>query len=330
MDLKKEEILEEAFKIINSNKSKALSLRNTIIELNQNIYNNNLYFQIIQYLGEFEYDLKTLIELLQEFKNISKKTLQNTINSLKSELNTMKKENNYFKNSQSRKNEYKTEIKTKLHTFENINSKKNEKNIRKNFPSDKQKSKNLKISSQNYFYPSKARIIYNNRNPNKNNFCDYNSFISNIKRNNSKRNNIIRYDLFKKNNKKDLSNIRINNSARAKSSNSILIYNNKNIREEKKEKIINEIFQDEGILNALKMQFGEQIEDKLLNDDINMEFLLKVEEISDKIKKSFHNNKIENGLMVEEKNKSFNLKLPKRFSNIKNNNNNSLDNLIIN
>ena len=58
-----------------------------------------------------------------------------------------------------------------------------------------------------------------------------------------------------------------------------------------------------------------------------MDFLLKVEEISDKIKKSSHNNKIENGLMISEKNKSFNLKLPKRFSN--NKDNYSIDNLII-
>ena len=242
----------------------------------------------------------------------------------------MKKENNYFKNSQSRKNEYKAKIKTKLHTFENINSKKNEKNIRKNCPSHKQKSNNLKISSQNYFYSSKARIIYNNRNPNKNNFCDYNSFISNIKRKNSRSNNIIRYDLYKKNNKKEINNTargRNNNSIRAKSVNSLLIYKNKNINEDKKEKIINEIFQDERILNALKKQFGNEIEDKLLNEDINLEFLLKVEEISDKIKQSSHNNKIENGLMVAEKNKSFNLKLPKRFS--KNKDNYSIDDLII-
>ena len=58
-----------------------------------------------------------------------------------------------------------------------------------------------------------------------------------------------------------------------------------------------------------------------------MDFLLKVEEISDKIKKSSHNSKIENGLMISEKNKSFNLKLPKRFSN--NKDNYSIDNLII-
>ena len=58
-----------------------------------------------------------------------------------------------------------------------------------------------------------------------------------------------------------------------------------------------------------------------------MEFLLKVEEISDRIKRSYFNKKIENGLVVEDSNKSFNLKIPKRYSNIKSNN--SLNNLII-
>ena len=300
------------------------------MNLNQNIYNNNLNLQIIQYLSEFEYDLKTLIELLQEFQNKSKRTFQKKINTLKSELSNIKKENNSLKDSKGNKSKYQIKTKSKLDTFENKVSKKNEKTVRENSPSDSQITKNLKISSQNNFYPNKARIIYNNKNLNKNNFCDYNSFISNIKRNNSRSNNIIRYDLYKKNNKKEINNIsrgRNNNSVRAKSVNSLLINKNKNINEYKKEKIINEIFQDERILNALKKQFGNEIEDKLLNEDINMDFLLKVEEISDKIKKSSHNNKIENGLMISEKNKSFNLKLPKRFSN--NKDNYSIDNLII-
>ena len=330
MVLREQDILEEAFKIINLNKSKASSLRNAILNLNQNIYNNNLNLQIIQYLSEFEYDLKTLIELLQEFQNKSKRTFQKKINTLKSELSNIKKENNSPKDFKGNKSKYKIKTKGTLESFENKVSKKNEKKVRENSPSDSQITKNLKISSQNNFYPKKARIIYNNKNLNKNSFCDYNSFISNIKRNNSRSNNIIRYDLYKKNNKKEINNIsrgRNNNSVRAKSVNSLLINKNKNINEYKKEKIINEIFQDERILNALKKQFGNEIEDKLLNEDINMDFLLKVEEISDKIKKSSHNSKIENGLMISEKNKSFNLKLPKRFSN--NKDNYSIDNLII-
>ena len=340
MALKEEDILEEVFKIIDSNKSKASSLRNSILNVNQNIYNNNLHIQIIQYLGEFEYDLKTLIELLQEFQNKSKRTFQNKITALKKELNNIKKENTSLKYIQD--NKTKNKYKNKLHTSENkITKKTDKKNEKKITQISDNPNKNLKISSQNNFYTNKARIIDVNKTNNKNNnninnisnnFCDYNSFISNIKRNNSKKNNIIKYELYKKNNKKDINDIargRMNNSVRTQSANSKIIYKNKNLNrnEEKKEKIINEIFQDERILNALKKQFGNEIEDKLLNDDINMEFLLKVEEISDRIKRSYFNKKIENGLVVEDSNKSFNLKIPKRYSNIKSNN--SLNNLII-
>ncbi len=340
MALKEEDILEEVFKIIDSNKSKASSLRNSILNINQNIYNNNIHIQIIQYLGEFEYDLKTLIELLQEFQNKSKRTFQNKITTLKKELNNIKKENTSLKYIQD--NKTKNKYKNKLHTSENkITKKTDKKNEKKITQISDNPNKNLKISSQNNFYTNKARIINVNKTNNKNNnninnisnnFCDYNSFISNIKRNNSKKNNIIKYELYKKNNKKDINDIargRMNNSVRTQSANSKIIYKNKNLNrnEEKKEKIINEIFQDERILNALKKQFGNEIEDKLLNDDINMEFLLKVEEISDRIKRNYFNKKIENGLVVEDSNKSFNLKIPKRYSNIKSNN--SLNNLII-
>ena len=340
MALKEEDILEEVFKIIDSNKSKASSLRNSILNINQNIYNNNIHIQIIQYLGEFEYDLKTLIELLQEFQNKSERTFQNKITTLKKELNNIKKENTSLKYIQD--NKTKNKYKNKLHTSENkITKKTDKKNEKKITQISDNPNKNLKISSQNNFYTNKARIIDVNKTNNKNNnninnisnnFCDYNSFISNIKRNNSKKNNIIKYELYKKNNKKDINDIargRMNNSVRTQSANSKIIYKNKNLNrnEEKKEKIINEIFQDERILNALKKQFGNEIEDKLLNDDINMEFLLKVEEISDRIKRSYFNKKIENGLVVEDSNKSFNLKIPKRYSNIKSNN--SLNNLII-
>ena len=78
MSKKEEEIiLEEISKIIDSNKSKASSLRDCLLNLNQNnSYLNNLNFQIIQFLGEFEYDLK---------------------NSLFAEINTLKKENSSLK-----------------------------------------------------------------------------------------------------------------------------------------------------------------------------------------------------------------------------------------
>ena len=131
MVLREQDILEEAFKIINLNKSKASSLRNAILNLNQNIYNNNLNLQIIQYLSEFEYDLKTLIELLQEFQNKSKRTFQKKINTLKSELSNIKKENNSLKDSKGNKSKYKIKTKSKLDTFENKVQKKMKKQYAK-------------------------------------------------------------------------------------------------------------------------------------------------------------------------------------------------------
>ena len=75
-----------------------------------------------------------------------------------------------------------------------------------------------------------------------------------------------------------------------------------------------------------KMQ--KKIEDKLLNEDISYEFLIQVDEIADKIRNCYYNtprNKKEqtmNGINI-----SYNLKIPKRYSNSKNDN--SLSNLII-
>ena len=51
-----ENIFKEDIKIINSNKLKASGLRNTILTLNQNMFPKDLNFQIIQFLGELEYD----------------------------------------------------------------------------------------------------------------------------------------------------------------------------------------------------------------------------------------------------------------------------------
>ena len=69
MSQKEDEIImKEIEKIIDSNKLKASNLRNTLLNLNQNIYTKDLHFQIIQFLGEFEYDLKTLLELFIDFK----------------------------------------------------------------------------------------------------------------------------------------------------------------------------------------------------------------------------------------------------------------------
>ena len=63
--MEKEQLFDEAFKIISVNKNKANSLRQFLLKNNK--YDNNKN-KIIQYLGEFEYDLKTIYNILRELK----------------------------------------------------------------------------------------------------------------------------------------------------------------------------------------------------------------------------------------------------------------------
>ena len=71
---------DEAFKIISTNKSKANSLRQSLLKNNN--YNCNQNMQTIQYLGEFEYDLKSLYDILREIKLSYHDTPGNLIHSL--------------------------------------------------------------------------------------------------------------------------------------------------------------------------------------------------------------------------------------------------------
>ena len=354
MDSKEEDIIfKEVIKIIDSNKQKASTLRYSILNSNQNIYTNNLNIKLIQFLGELEYDLKTLIELMNDFKNKAQNNYKNNLNKLKKELNTITKENcsliellkenNIYKNERlQNKKKYglnKRNIfqNTKLKNFKkkDINNK-TYKNIKK--IDNTERSNNSEIRpfrkencSQKNFYTNKMNISNKNNNvDNKQIFYDYNTFLSNLK--NNKNENFIKYDNFKQNNKKGLREIArgcMNNSVRAKSTNSKIIYKNNNfIDEEKKEKIINKIFQDEKILKALKKKYGNEIEDKLLNEDISYEFLIQIDEIADKIRNCYYNTprkkkeQTMNGINI-----SYNLKIPKRYSNSKNDN--SISNLII-
>jgi len=73
-------IFNEAFNIISSNKSKANSLRLSL--LNTINYDNEIILKIRQYLGEFEYDLKILYDILKEIKlsNDNNNSIQNSLN----------------------------------------------------------------------------------------------------------------------------------------------------------------------------------------------------------------------------------------------------------
>ena len=81
MKQREDEIMKEIEKIIDNNKIKAFDLRNCILNLNQNPYTNDLNFHLIQFLGELEYDLKTLFELFNDFRKTIEINFQNNINS---------------------------------------------------------------------------------------------------------------------------------------------------------------------------------------------------------------------------------------------------------
>ena len=370
MDSKEDDeiIFKEALKIINSNKLKASNLRNHILNLNNNIYTNNLNMQIIQFLAEFEYDLKTLIELLNDFKNKTQinsqnklKKLSSEIDSLKKELKLIKKENNNLKKINKNKNNKNimnksnyipktifkdNEIKNLVKNLidKKVNKNKND-NINNNAVIDEYKNNEISSMKQNFsqinFYPYKINTS-NNYN-NKKIFYDYNSFLINLKKNNSNfdnnsynlnNSNVIKYDNYKFNNKKEFKKTVMNNfqnAKRAQSFNSKIIYNkNKFFNEEKKENMINEIFQNEKILNSLKAQFGNDIEDKLLNEDIDFDLLQNIEELIQKVKKYYYMTPKNKNIQKLKKNIDYNhlnLKVPRRYSTKKNNS--SITKLII-
>ena len=390
MSQKEDEIImKEIEKIIDSNKLKASNLRNTLLNLNQNIYTKDLHFQIIQFLGEFEYDLKTLLELFIDFKSKIELDFQNNMNSIFSEINSLKKENLILKGNNKNKNKednnnlfynaYKPRISksnknlsTTLNKMNNINKNNNtekainkpnslylhlkNQNIKKKLKElikNKNKSSNNNLNRTNINSENRAYIRHNSSNQkyeenverenlplypyqrkqnantemnfylNKSNtsnninrrkfFYDYDTYLTNLKRGSLYNSNInlIKYDNYMQDknntvnhNKPDLKKI-----ARGKIS----------IDKEKKRKIIFEIFRDEKLLSEIKKQFGNDIENKLLNEDIDFNFFQKVEEIANKIrKKIYYTPKIKSAsidMNEMKENISYNFKIPKRFSN---------------
>ena len=380
-------IMKEIEKIINTNKVKASDLRNCILNINKSPYTNDLHFQLIQFLGEFEYDLKTLFELFNDFKATMEFDFQNNINSFCSEINSLKKENQslkniiekyenkkYGENNHKYKSYKSSTTMLKKNNNENItlNNNINENKKRKTYslninlktPSAKKRIKealkirNTNLNNNNYLTDNKEYILeymrknrikkseedsnlnidsyqrkrnlnsemnFNlNKNSTSNNisrknlFYDYDTYLTNLKQNSVHNShiNLIKYDNFIKENKSRKTDLK--EIARGKA-----------YDKNKKRKIIQEIFKDEKILNELKKQFGKNIENKLLNEDIDLQFFQKIEEIMKKIKKNiYYTPKIKNEKTFDAKeNISYNFKIPKRFSNKKNDN--SLSNLII-
>lgn len=380
-------IMKEIEKIIGSNKAKASNLRNCVLNLKQNIYTNDIHFKLIQFLGEFEYDLKALFELFQDFKTKMEINFQNNINSFFEEINSLKIENISLKNeikrnkkmnkkSEEKSPKYKSnKSSTTLKKNKNMSTtwtggvkKTNSLNINLKTPSVKKKIKdilqnrngiNLNNNKSNNLTDNQEYILeYMKKNKSQKNqeknekinlnpyrpkqhlnseinfdldktnhsnnlnkrrlFFDYDTYLTNLKQNSvyNSQINLIKYDTFLRDNHSNKTDIKE-------------IARGKIFDKNKKKKIISEIFNDEKILNELKKQFGKDIENKLLNENINLQFFKKIEEITKKIKqKIYHTPKIKNTKTFDMKeNMSYNFKIPKRFSNKKNDN--SLSNLII-
>ena len=380
-------IMKEIEKIIGSNKAKASNLRNCVLNLEQNIYTNDIHFKLIQFLGEFEYDLKALFELFHDFKAKMEINFQNNINSFFEEINSLKMENISLKNeikrnkkmnkkSEEKSPEYKSnKSSTTLKKNKNMSTtwtggvkKTNSLNINLKTPSVKKKIKdilqnrngiNLNINKSNNLTDNQEYILeymkknksqksqeknekinlnpyrpkqhlnseinfdLDKTNPSNNLnkrrlFFDYDTYLTNLKQNSvyNSQINLIKFDTFLRDNHSNKTDIKE-------------IARGKIFDKNKKKKIISEIFNDEKILNELKKQFGKDIENKLLNENINLQFFKKIEEITKKIKqKIYHTPKIKNTKTFDMKeNMSYNFKIPKRFSNKKNDN--SLSNLII-
>ena len=167
-------------------------------------------------------------------------------------------------------------------------------------------------NSQINFYLNKSSTS-NNVNRQKF-YYDYDIYLTNLNKKNLYNSNInlIKYDNYIQNKNNNFNMTDIKEIARRKTP----------LDKQKKQKIITDIFQDERLLNELKKQFGNDLENKLLNEDIDLKFFEKVEEIADKIRKKIYytpKNSNSNFIGIRENIRS-NFKIPKRFSNQKNEN----------
>ena len=88
--ISKDSIFDEAFKIISTNKLKANSLRQSLLQNNNP--NDELNLKTIQFLGEIEYDLKSLYDILRDLK-ISYKDIPNNLIHSSFRNNRVKEEN---------------------------------------------------------------------------------------------------------------------------------------------------------------------------------------------------------------------------------------------
>ena len=110
---------DEAFKIITSNKSKANSLQKLF--LNNNKYDKDLNSKTIQFLNEFEYDLKTLYDILRDLK-LSIHDIHNKNDNIKKEDENKNNQKDLNLNNYTKNKKYNFDIKN---NFENNNGRVN-------------------------------------------------------------------------------------------------------------------------------------------------------------------------------------------------------------
>ena len=160
-------IMKEIEKIIESNKAKASNLRNCVLNLEQNIYTNDIHFKLIQFLGEFEYDLKALFELFHDFKAKMEINFQNNINSFFEEINSLKIENISLKNEikRNKKMNKKSEEKSpKYKSNKSSTTLKKNKNMSTTWTGGVKKTNSLNINLKTPSVKKKIKDILQNRN----------------------------------------------------------------------------------------------------------------------------------------------------------------------
>ena len=244
--------INEALKIISNNKCRINSIKQLIMS---NIYYlncNNLADQLVQYLNSFDYDLKTLTTILEYFESI-------------------------YQNLSTNLDEYVLKESNQTIEIHNLNRELSKyQNDLYNLQKENQSLKNFDLS--NYKQISKNDLNYNN-------YPTDTSIQRNIKVNNDNiqktkkitepKKNLSTPELIENSIKKSsvMKSKRINNSIKR-----MAMFENSKDKKDKIESIIQELNEDENKLNDLKKNFGNNIENQLLNGDINYDYLQQIED----------------------------------------------------
>ena len=169
--ISKDSIFDEAFKIISTNKLKANSLRQSLLQNNN--HNDELNLKVIQYLGEIEYDLKSLHDILRDLK-ISYNDIPNNLIHSSFRNNRIKEEENekQFNDFDKINNKLKEPSKTYYITsnkFGNNSKKNNNDDYYINSCPRPEKYRNISFNSYDGNWNSNIIPFYNNNKLNSNN-----------------------------------------------------------------------------------------------------------------------------------------------------------------